>query len=292
MESGYIRLKEIKPELSDYIYRATVLLNDPAFPDDKSVHDIRVLLKKARAVLKLIGPQFTSDYNHMDIPDLKECAQILSGWRESAVYRKILKNLKAEFPEIFDRLNGNEKITILLRKPVHSLNTEKTKLDTERIHTLLKKVGYRIRLTGMSDADPYKLMDELENSYSIVVESYLAARYKSSVKRLHTLRKKSKDFLYQLYFFRPLNPGPIKKLEHDLQAVARNLGRIHDLEELVKALDYRYPGESQTGEMNELMVRIREKQDKYLRKVWPVASEIFMTGMKLHKVLGYKVPAS
>lgn len=289
METGYIRLKEIKPEISDFITESVILLNDPAFPDDDSVHDIRVLLKKARAALKIVEPQFGSDYNHMDIPDLKEAAGILAGWRDATVYRKILKDLKDEYPELFSRLNDNEKVTELMKKPDQSENQEKEKLDTEKMHDLLKKAGYRIRLTSMKDADANKLLMELEKSYDIVVDSYLTARYKTSMKKLHTLRKKTKDFLYQLYFFRPLNSSAIKKLEKELGDVAKNLGKIHDLEQLVKALEYRYPDESVSDSLSELMVRIRERQDKYLKKVWPVAAELFIPGKKLDIVLGYKV---
>jgi CHAD domain-containing protein len=289
MESDYIRLKEIKPEVSDYISKATILLNDPVFPDDDSIHDIRVLLKKARAALKIIEPQFGGDYNHMDIPDLKEAANIMSNWRNSAVHRKILKELREEYPDLFEKLADNEKVTRLLKKPEKLENPEETKLDTERIRDLLKKAGYRIRLTGMKDADPNKLLKELEKSYDIVVGSFLSARYKTSMKKLHTFRKRTKDFLYQLCFFRPVNNSTIKKIEKELEDVAKYLGKIHDLQQLVKALDYKYPEGSTTDAINELMVRIRERQDRYLKKVWPAASELFMPGKKLKNILGYKL---
>jgi CHAD domain-containing protein len=289
METDYIKLKEIKPELSDYISKATALVNDPAFPDDDSIHDIRVLLKKARASLKLIEPQFGSEYNHMDIPDLKAAADILAEWREAAVYRKILKDLKGEFPELFARLNDNEKVTRLIMKQDQPGSADEPMPDTDKVRALLRKAGYRIRLTGMKDTDPQKLLKELEKSYSIVIGSFVSARYKTSMKKLHTLRKKTKDLLYQLYFFRPLNSSAIKQTCKQLEDIAKNLGRIHDLEQLVKALDYQYPGTSLDDDLSELVVRIRERQDKYLKKVWPAASELYMPGMKLENVLGYKV---
>jgi CHAD domain-containing protein len=292
MESEYIRLKEIKPEVSDYISKAIILLNDPAFPDDDSIHDIRVLLKKARAALKIIEPQFGGDYNHMDIPDLKEAANLMAVWRNATVYRKILKDLKEEFPDLFSRLSDNEKIKELIKKPEKTENSEEAKLDTEKIRDLLKKAGYRIRLTGMKDADPNKLLKELEKSYQIVVGSYLTARYKTSMKKLHTLRKRTKDFLFQLYFFRPLNNSTIKQIEKELGEIAKNLGKIHDLDQLVRALDYKYPEALPGDAINELMVKIRERQDKYLKKVWPVAAELFTPGKKLKNILGYKVLVS
>jgi len=41
--------------------------------------------------------------------------------------------------------------------------------------------------------------------------------------------------------------------------------------------------------MDELIIKIREKQDTYLSKVWPVAYKIFCPGQKLVNVLGFKL---
>jgi hypothetical protein len=43
--------------------------------------------------------------------------------------------------------------------------------------------------------------------------------------------------------------------------------------------------------MDELIIIIREAQDNYLSKVWPVAYKIFCPGKKLANVLGYKILA-
>jgi CHAD domain-containing protein len=188
-----------------------------------------------------------------------------------------------------NELNDNEKVTRLIMKQDQPGSADEPMPDTDKVRALLRKAGYRIRLTGMKDTDPQKLLKELEKSYSIVIGSFVSARYKTSMKKLHTLRKKTKDLLYQLYFFRPLNSSAIKQTCKQLEDIAKNLGRIHDLEQLVKALDYQYPGTSLDDDLSELVVRIRERQDKYLKKVWPAASELYMPGMKLENVLGYKV---
>jgi CHAD domain-containing protein len=106
---------------------------------------------------------------------------------------------------------------------------------------------------------------------------------------LHEFRKKAKDFLYQLYFFRPLNPRVVKDLEKKLDGLAQNLGKYNDLNQLVKALDYKYPDDKNLPAMDELIIKIREAQDLYLAKVWPSAYKIFCPGQKLVNVLGFKL---
>lgn len=290
MEPDYIRLKEIKPELSGYVKEAQVLLKNSPVPDDETVHDVRVLLKKARAVLKLIDPQIDKEYAARDITSLKDAARIMSSWRDTSVQRKIFKELRKEYPAIFAQLQENEKIVSLMKKPEAGIEkSQQTSPEVEQIDNLLKKAGYRIRFHSMDKIDPQLLLKSLEQTFTKVTIVFLKCRNDPAPTKLHEFRKKSKDFLYQLYFFRPLNSNVIKALEKKVDAMTRNLGKINDLSQLIKAIDYKYSADSDSPALDELVVRIREKQDKYLERVWPVASRIFMPGRKLVNILGYKL---
>lgn len=290
MEDDYIKLKEIKPELMDYLRRSQILLKNAAVPDENSIHDIRVFLKKSRAVLKLTGTQIDEGYAEKDINSLRDAAGILSSWRDTSVHRKTLKDLKKEFPEIFSELQENEKILSLMHKPdAPTEPTDDMKQNISDISSLLSSTGYRIRFHSLNNLDAQKLLKDLEQSYLKVVDVFLDCRNKPREKKLHNLRKKSKDFLYQLYFFRPVNSGVVKELEKQLDSMTRNLGKINDLNQLLNAIGYKYPDESNTTALNELVLRIREKQDGYLQKVWRQASEIFLPGRKLVNLLGFKI---
>jgi hypothetical protein len=41
--------------------------------------------------------------------------------------------------------------------------------------------------------------------------------------------------------------------------------------------------------MDELIIILREAQDRYLAKVWPTAYQIFCPGKKLVNILGFKL---
>jgi hypothetical protein len=181
-------------------------------------------------------------------------------------------------------------LAALLEK--HTTDTEPTeelKTAGEQVDSLISKTGYRIRFQSMNTINPQLLIKELENTYTMIVDIYLLCRNNPREAMLHRLRKKTKDFLYQLYIFRPLNPTVIKALEKKLDIIAQNLGKFNDIAQIIRALDYKYPEGSKVPAMDELIIRFRETQDKYLAKVWPAAFQVFCPGQKLLNILGFRL---
>ena len=290
MELDYVKLKEIKPFLSGYIRESLAMLKMNALPDEKTVHDVRVLMKKSRAALKLASSQLEKESVDRDISSLKAVGQLMCSWRDTSVHRKSLKELRKEYPGIFSRLKENEKLSALLSKEVPGEEpSEELMTSIDEIEILLNKTGYRIRFQSMVKIDPAILIKDLENTYGNVVDIYLKCRNNLHPSDIHEFRKRSKDFLYQLYFFRPLNTSVIKSLEKKLDNMTQSLGKYNDLAQLVKALEYKYPANRSDFALDELVVKIREKQDRYLSKVWPVAYKIFCPGQKLVNILGFKL---
>ncbi len=290
MEQDYIKLKQIKPALSGYIRESQALLKTDPFPAEKSVHDVRVLMKKARAVLRLISPQLDVKISEKGKVELREVGRIMRSWRDDSVVRRTLKHLKKDHPGIFAGLEDNEKLLSLMIKtePVTKV-AEDLQKDLRRIMEILIKTGYMIRFEPMNNLDPQLLIKTLELSYNRVVHNYLSSRNKLNQSSIHEFRKRSKDFLYQLWFFRPLNSSVIKNLEKKLDTLTRNLGQYNDLALLLERLGYNYDATSNQPALDELAIIIRGEQDHCLSKVWPVAYKIFCPGQKLVNVLGFKL---
>lgn len=290
MELDFVKLKQIKPAVSGYIRESQEILKKSGIPDEKAIHDIRVLMKKCRAVLKLIGNLTDNPFYRKDIIELREVGKILCCMRDTSVYRKTLREFKKDFPDIFSRLQTNEKLLQLVGKQKRATElTEETKLSFQQIEQLLNKTIYRIRFQSMQMIDPQLLIKELELSYLRVAELYLGCRNYPKPVTIHKFRKKTKDFLYQLYIFRPLNPPVIKALEKKLGNMALNLGKFNDLNQIILALGYNYTKGANLPAMDELVLKIREKQDRYITRVWSSSYEIFCPGQKLVNVLGFKL---
>jgi CHAD domain-containing protein len=290
MELDYVKLKPIKPAVSGYIREAQSILKESSAPGDKAVHDIRVLMKKSRALLKLAAPQLDSQYGNLDLADLKKVGKIMCSWRETSVQRKTLKELKKEFPDILSRLNEHQVLTQLLSKQIFEAEpADELSSPVEQIGSLLNKTAYRIRFQSMSVFDPQMLIKQLEASYIRISDLYLSCRNEPKPAKLHKFRMKTKDFLYQLYIFRPLNPSIIKTLEKRLDSMTQNLGKYNDLSQILKTLGYKYQKGVNPEPLDELVIKIREKQDRYLNKVWPIAYQYFCPGQKLVNILGFKL---
>jgi len=292
MDPEYVKLREIKPVLAGYIREAQDLLRQSPVPDDSAVHDVRVLMKKCRAVMRLIASQIDKKTFDRDYEAYRATGQLLCTWRETSVHRKILKELKKNHTKLFTSLQGNEKVEALMQKiEAPAEPSSQVAGDIIKIEDLLNKAGFRLRFLKLDNVDPKALLSELENSYKTVVDKYLICRNNPKPANLHIFRKKTKDFLYQLWFFRPLNPVVIKSLEKKLDAMTQNLGKSNDLSQLISTLEYKYSGTANYPSMDELVIIIREAQDNYLSRVWPTAYKVFCPGKRLANVLGYKILA-
>jgi CHAD domain-containing protein len=290
MVTDYVKLKEIKPTLSGYIREAQLMLDPVKVPDEKVVHDVRVLMKKSRASIKLLKTQIDEESYNREYSSLREIGRIMQSWRETSVHRKLLRYLKKKYPELFSHLTDNDKINLLLTKPeIKDEPSSEMKGNLEKIIGLLHKSDYRLRFQNMSNLDPILLLKELDVIYNTLSICYLKARNYPKVANVHLFRKKTKDFLYQLFFFRSLNPKVIKELEKRLDTLAQNLGKYNDYSVLIKTLGYKYTSGESNNALNELAVIIKQEQDKYLSRVWPSAFRILRPGQKLANVLGFKM---
>lgn len=288
METDPTLLKEIKPALSGYLRESLALLGQSPFPDDDAIHDIRVLMKRQRATVRLIRPLLDEVSYNREYVAGREVGRILSSWRETSVLRKTVRELRKEHPELFLRLKSKEKIVEMLRKPYSSWEMAAEKSTAiKTIGTQLTRALYRVRFLTLDNPDLKLLSGELENNYLIAARAYLDCRNNPKQSLLHEFRKKTKTFLYQLWFFRPLNPSAIKSLEKKLDFLTQNLGRFNDLAQIMEQTGYSYQQDNDPA-MDELAVVIRDKQDRYLSKVWPEAYRIFCPGKMLHDLPGFK----
>ena len=282
------KLIDIKPVLSGYIMEAQQMLG-PGVPNEKVIHDVRVLMKKSRASIRLLKNQTDEEFFKREYSAFREVGRIMSAWRENSVHRKLLKDLKKRFPELFSRLKDNEKINLLSAiQQIRNEPSPEIKKDLERIIGILHKSAFRIRFKTMNNIDQKLITGELDKTFDYVSACFLKARNYAKNINLHRFRKKTKDFLYQLFFFRSLDPKAIKNLEKRIDALGQNLGKYNDYAVLIATLDYKYPSGENSSALDELIVIIKQEQDKYLSRIWPTAFRIFRPGKKLNDLPGFK----
>lgn len=284
------QLREIKPALTGYIRDSFVLLGQLPLPDDDAIHDVRVMMKRQRATIKLVKPLLEEESYRREYLAGREVGRILCSWREMSVLYKTAKALKKENPKLFLKLWDNEKVQSLLRKPYSAwTNAGEQSKSVKEIRTQLNKAQYRVRFLNLKEPDIFLLLEELGRNYLIAAKAYLDCRNDPRQRLLHEFRKKSKTLMYQLCYFRPMNQPAIKALEKKLDYLTQNLGKYNDLAQITDMIGYKYGNPGNNSIMDELAVVIRNKQDKYLSKVWPPAYRIFAPGKNLGDLLGFIV---
>jgi hypothetical protein len=191
MELDYVKLKEIKPAIAGYIRESQAMLKISDVPDEKVVHDVRVLMKKSRASLKMAAPQLERESVERDLYSFRQVGRIMCSWRDTSVHRKTLKELRKENPDIFSQLEDNKNLSALMKKTIPAEEVPETvKNGLEQIDSLLNKTGYRLRFQSMNKIDPRLLIKELEQTYVSVVEIYLKSRYSLKQNDIHEFRKR------------------------------------------------------------------------------------------------------
>jgi len=275
-------LTDTKPVICGYLAEAQALLDPSTVPGEKVVHDVRVLMKKSRASLKLLKPLMDESFFNREYLTFREIGRLMRKWRETSVHRKILKDLKKRFPELFSHLTDNEKINRLLEKQ-DAINEPSGEMSDElaKIIELLRRSNFRLRFQALAINDQNIILAELEKTFDTVSHCFLMARNYPKNVNLHEFRKKTKDILYQLFFFRPIDPRAIKNLEKRLDSMGQNLGKYNDYAVLIDTLGYKYPSEENSSAIDNLILIVKQEQDKSLLKIWPQAYRIFRPGKKL-----------
>jgi CHAD domain-containing protein len=286
-DSGQI--KDIKPVLSGYIMEAQYMLDPAVKPDETTVHDVRVLMKKARATARLLKTQLDKETFRREYSALREVGRIMRLWRETSVHRRLLKSLRKKQTALFNQLSEFPNIALLLEKTEPSdILPPGMKEEIDTIITILHKTAYRWRFMSIKNPDPGLLLEELAITFNRAALCYLNARVYPKSTNIHEFRKMTKDFLYQLYYFRSIRPKVVRNLEKDLDLIAQNLGKYNDHSTLISALDFNSHPTENIDPLNELVVLIKKEQDRYLSRVWPVAYRIFRPGQKLTDILRLK----
>ncbi len=277
---------DIKASMLDCINGSLILLSKKPLPDGKAVHDIRVMMKKHRAAVRLVKPLLEESVYRREYLAGRETGRILASWRESSVMRKSMKALRKDHPELFTKLWDNQAVQNLLRKPYSTWEEAGVQAKTVgQVTEQLTKARYRLRFLSLREPDFRLLLGELGKSYTAAAGAYLDCRNNVKPRLLHEFRKKSKTLMYQLDFFRHLNPTAVKALEKRLDIITCNLGKYNDLDQILTILGYKYRDTANSDVDDELAIVIKDRQDSCLMKVWPVAYRIFTPGKRLQDLL-------
>jgi CHAD domain-containing protein len=228
------RLKDDET-LSDGIKRIVVEQIDEALDQmqaangnqDNVIHDVRVCLKKIRAVLWLVQPELEGDIFRQEHVCYRDAGRRLSAVRDTAAMLETLDKLTGRFA---DQL-ADDAFTAL-RKPLRQSSTgrqlEKKKALSEVAKTM-RMARPRVASWPLRHNDFSAVGQGLKRVYKRGRRSFADAFEHPSVENFHEWRKQVKCLWYQIRILKPIWPPMMERLADELEALGEYLSDDHDL---------------------------------------------------------------
>ncbi|MFO7574998.1 MAG: CHAD domain-containing protein [Bacteroidales bacterium] len=219
----------LRRALQSLLGDSEAMIPEDCFPGPREVHDIRVNMKRARAILKLLRASPDAHYYKRENAALRDISALFSHSREADVLKKTLKSLGKRYPDIF------HSVTIAWFSEVSKQFIPPPESRAVRLSLAaeagerLRRAWYRVGFLNLRRIDRVVLLDGLWNSFLRAEGEFRIAVRNKSPEAIHEFRKRVKDLLYQVRFFSDYNPGHFEKMHADLDALGSALGKCNDL---------------------------------------------------------------
>jgi len=271
----------LRRALQSLIGASEAMIPAGGFPGPDEVHDIRVNMKRGRAILKLLRDSPGTDFYRRENEALRDISYLFSQSREADVLRKTLKMLAKRHPQVFTshivRIITEEASVLFDSQSAVPLNRTEGKLAlAETAREQLRRSWYRIGFVSLSGVTRDTLLDGLWSSFSRASRALAATKTNSRPEDAHEFRKRSKDLLYQVRFFSDYNPGHFEKIYSQLDTICSVLGKCNDLAvagSLVSDLQKKSGDEI----LNAVILAIEKEKNEMLGKIYQPAGDLFET---------------
>ena len=186
---------------------------------ERAVHCARRSLKRLRGLLRLIRTSLDRDSHDSSVFELendtyRQAAAELSGRRDATVMMATLETVYEDLPTDLAPAAG----------AVHAW--------------LIKRRGDTWPLQNMGWAEPD---DGIRRMYTQGRDEYDECCWRPSVKSRHDWRKRVKSLWHHMQLLKPIWPGPMLAIVHELDELGEVLGLDHDCAVLAQAIDEQMP---------------------------------------------------
>lgn len=247
---------------ADWLAAAVPLLTGSPAAQDRLVHELRTATKRARALVRLFGALLGGPDGRAAAARLHAAARALSGAREIAVARGLLRKLR--------RKHGGRDgaaIDVALRRlsPLSApASGALAKRVTLRLATdALRGTVRRLRRVSVSEADACTIIEAgLRATHRRCRKQLRRVRATGNAAEFHTLRKLVKRLFYQLQSPALAASQPLRRLLCKLDELQEQLGDAHDAHVLATLLRTKLAGsagEASTARLLRLLARRERK---------------------------------
>lgn len=201
------------------------------FPDEpvESIHELRLVLKRMRALLLLLHPVLSERLIHREEERLAKAAKTLAPARDAGVGLKTLEGLKR-------KLRGPDAAAMTRLQRRFAAVSQDCQAPLPTLTRRIQSAAATVRQTATAVARARwrrqgweALESSWKDGYRRVRRRYRAAHTDSNEDAFHRWRTASKSFMYQLALLRPAAPKRWGRYLKELDHLQSTLGREHDL---------------------------------------------------------------
>lgn len=211
-----------------------ILTAGPGNPE--AVHQVRMHLKKARAVLRLVGSAFDERYAALNRA-LRDVARLLSAGRDDEILLETFGRLTAALPqdERTELAVVNER---LARRRAAAMQIR----TADRIQWLLALVRLQSALLPWPATGRAALAAGWRAGFKRARKSWLELAHDRDPEHVHEWRKRVKSHWYHARLLRGHTPDGSRQRRRQLRNLSVLLGEFHDLAVLRDQMELR-PGD-------------------------------------------------
>ncbi|HKO31784.1 MAG TPA: CHAD domain-containing protein [Nitrospiraceae bacterium] len=194
---------------------------------DEAIHDARVSMKKARALLRLARSKRMNDVFGKEIRCYRDAGRLLSDMRDAAVMIAALDKLTEHYADQLTSKAFDE-----FRRPFVKTRNTQYSLKNKGLAEMarrLKSARRRVATWPLDDDGFCALRQGLQHSYKRGRMGMAQAQAEPCVATFHEWRKRVKDLWYQVRLLTPTWPATVKNLADELEQLADYLSDDHDL---------------------------------------------------------------
>ena len=224
--------------------------------EDSPVHDTRRHLKRARSALRFAVEEIDPDPWKREDGRLRKIAQLISDVRDAEVRLETVRQLRQFARGKKPTFRETEE---LLAFELDSFLAAFSEWPQEAKQDLTKTLDCvrSWRLTGLKCKQLRKCV---QKTYKRGRKALGRARQKTSIKKLHTFRKRAKELWCQLRILRPLAPELFCELNDELRLLGKSLGQIHDLAFVAERLSSIVSGPKSGDRILNALIESRKKE--------------------------------
>ncbi len=241
-------------------------------PDDTPVHETRKHLKKARAVLRLVGKEIGRGLFRQQDHCLRDAGRLISDIRDAEVRLQTVRQLQG-----IKQRRGHasyRQLETMLMLELENFMAAFAEWQTQAIPMLEKACG-AIDCWPLDQFGCKQFRCAVQATYKSGRDALAKAKANPSAETFHEFRGEAKVLSHQLRILRPVNPVVLKTLSSDLTALGDLLGRAHDLSFLGERLRHEHGRAEWQREGHRLLAVIEVSQGDLQRGAAELAERFF-----------------